>query len=185
MNPLENYFRDLREIRATGASVPETSYYGAFERLVNEIGRMMKPRVRCIINIENRGAGIPDGGLFTESQFQRVEVGKPIPGQIPERGVVEIKPTNEDAWVTASGEQVSRYWGKYGLVLVTNYRDFVLIGKDSKGHSEKLETYRLANNEVDFWAMVAHPQSAAAKHYVSLIEYLKRVLLHAAPLAFS
>ena len=142
----------------------------------------MKPKVRCVINIANRGAGIPDGGLFTENQFQRLDTGKPIQGQLPERGVVEIKPTNEDAWITAAGEQVSRYWEMYGLVLVTNYRDFVLIGKDSRGQSQKLETYRLSNDESSFWAMVANPQSIAKLHFTSFIEYLKRVLLHATPI---
>ncbi len=43
MNPLEAYLRDLRDIRSTGAAVPETSYYGCLERLLNEIGRMLKP----------------------------------------------------------------------------------------------------------------------------------------------
>ena len=27
MNPLETYLKELQEIRSTGASVPETSYY--------------------------------------------------------------------------------------------------------------------------------------------------------------
>lgn len=38
MNPVETYFRDLSEIRSTGANVPETSFYGALEKLLNEIG---------------------------------------------------------------------------------------------------------------------------------------------------
>ena len=103
---------------------------------------------------------------FLENEFQRAQC-KPQMVNC-KRGVIEIKPPNEDAWAIASGEQVSRYWGKYGLVLVTNYRDFVLIGKDSQGRSEKLETYRLSNNETDFWAMVAHPQSAATEHFTAL-----------------
>ncbi len=182
MNPVEKYFQDLRDIRSTGAAVPETSYYGALESLLNEIGRTMNPKVRCVINIANRGVGIPDGGLFTESQFQRLDLGKPMGGQLPERGVVEVKPTGDDAWVTSSGEQVTRYWGEYGLVLVTNYRDFVLVGRDSQGRAERLETYRLADTESDFWGMVAHPKRADKQQGERLTEYLKRVLLHAAPI---
>jgi hypothetical protein len=29
------------------------------------------------------------------------------------RGIIEVKGTNDDAWIVANGEQVSRYWGKY------------------------------------------------------------------------
>jgi hypothetical protein len=28
------------------------------------------------------------------------------------RGIIEVKGTNDDAWIVANGEQVSRYWGK-------------------------------------------------------------------------
>jgi len=61
----------LRDIRSSGEAVPETSYYGALEGLLNAIGKTLKPRVRCVINIKNRGAWIPDGGLFTSDQLSR------------------------------------------------------------------------------------------------------------------
>ncbi len=183
MNPVERYFRELWEIRSTGAAVPETSYYGALETLLNEIGTSTKPRVRCVINIENRGAGIPDGGLFTENQFQRPDSREPSGGQLPERGVIEVKPTSEDAWVTASGRQVSRYWGKYGLILVTNYRDFVLVGKGPQGQPSVFETLRLADSEVDFWARIANHKAAASKVGQQLVEYLRRALLHSSPIS--
>ena len=69
----------------------------------------------------------------------------------PERGVIEIKGTGDDAWVTAQPQQVSKYWTQYRQVLVTNYRDFVLIGQDENGQSVTLETYRLAKDEAEFW----------------------------------
>jgi len=47
MNPLETYLRELRDNRATGASVPETSGYPALSNLFNEIGKALKPKVRC------------------------------------------------------------------------------------------------------------------------------------------
>jgi hypothetical protein len=150
--------------------------------MLNEIGKTLKPKVRCVLTLANRGAGNPDGGLFTSSQFQKTSDADPLPGQPPERGVIEVKPTGDDAWVTASGKQVSKYWGKYGLVLVTNYRDFVLVGKDSNGKPAKLETYRLAQSEYEFWSLCEHPQRAAKIHGQRFIEYLTRVMLHAAPL---
>ena len=178
----ETYVRNLTQIRSTGAGVPETSYYGALETLLNEIGKTLKPRVRCVLTLANRGAGNPDGGLFTSNQFEKASDTDPLPGQPPERGVIEVKPTGDDAWVTAKGKQVSKYWGKYGLVLVTNYRDFVLVGKDSNGQPLKLETYRLASNESEFWILAGHPHRAAELHGQRFIEYLKRVILYAAPL---
>jgi hypothetical protein len=183
MHPLETYIRELREIRSSGEAVPETSYYGALAALLNEVGRSLKPRVRSIINPRNRGAGIPDGGLFTPDQFQRHDKSEPIGGQIPSRGVIEIKPTRDDAFVTAEGKQVSRYWDRYGQVLVTNYRDFVMVGCNQHGRSTKLEAYRLAESEEDFWEAAQHPRRFVEAHGERFIEYLKRVMLQAAPLA--
>ena len=51
--------------------------------------------------------------------------------------MVEVKPANDDAWLTAESAQVSGYWGKYRLVLVTNTRDFVLLGEDTAGNPVK------------------------------------------------
>lgn len=182
-HPLETYIRELRDIRSSGAAVKETSYYGSLAALFNEIGKTLAPRVRCVINLKNRGAGLPDGGLFTSDQFQKASEAEPLLGLNPARGVIEVKGTGDDAWVTADSEQVSRYWKKYRQVLVTNYRDFVLVGQDADGHPVKLETYSLAKNEGDFWAAAVHPQAMTETHGERFVEYIKRVMLHAAPLA--
>jgi hypothetical protein len=49
MSAFETYIRDLQEIRATRAAVKETSYYGALEKLLNELGKTLKPKVRCVM----------------------------------------------------------------------------------------------------------------------------------------
>jgi hypothetical protein len=183
MNPVETYLAELRDIRATRAAVAETSYYGPLASLLNEIGATLKPKVRCVINLANRGAGIPDGGLFTANQFQRGSDTEPQKGQLPERGVIEIKPARDDAWVIADGAQVSKYWQHYGQVLVTNYRDFVLVGKDADGRPVKLETFRLAPDETAFWDMAAHPRRASEQQGERLVEYLKRVMLQSTQIA--
>jgi len=183
LNPVENYFRELRDIRLTGAGVPEESYYAALSNLLNEIGKTLKPKVRCVLQLTNRGAGKPDGGLFTSNQFQKASSDEPIPGQLPERGVIEVKPFDDDTWVTAGGKQVSNYWDKYGLVLVTNYRDFVLVGKSESGKSVKLETFRLTPNEADFRIAIAYPHKFTVASGDRLREFLRRVMLHAAPLS--
>jgi hypothetical protein len=120
MDPLEKYLTEMREIRTSGAAVKETSYYPALSNLLNEVGKTLKPKVRCILQLANKGAGLPDGGLFTAEQLKKAPFDKPLAGQMPARGVMEVKSTGEDAWQTAVGEQVEKYWKKYRQVLVTN-----------------------------------------------------------------
>jgi hypothetical protein len=185
MTPLENYLRDVSQIHSSGAGVKETSYYPALANLLNEVGKTVKPRVRCIINLANRGAGIPDGGLFTPDQFPKPKPSmlEPLKGQIPSRGVIEVKAPGQDAGVTADGEQVSRYWNRYKQVLVTNLRDFVLVGSDRDGRAVKLETYRLADNERAFWGAAATPRKTDQELGQRFIEFVQRVMLHAADLS--
>lgn len=114
MHPLETYLTSLHEIRSSGEAVDETSYYDALVSLLNEVGKSLKPRVRCVSQLKNRGAGLPDGGLFTEEQLKRRKYQDSDLPQIPARGVIEIKPPSSDAWLTADGAQVSRYWSRYG-----------------------------------------------------------------------
>lgn len=181
MTPFEDYLKDLYEIRSTGAAVPETSYYPALSTLLNEIGKTLKPKVRCIINIQNRGAGIPDGGLFTPDQFQK-GTDAPQPGQLPSRGAIEVKSPSDDVDVVADGAQVGRYLEKYRQVLVTNYRDFILVGQGPDGKAIKLESYRLGRGAEEFWKIADHPKAAGKLHEVAFEEFLRRVMLHAAPL---
>ena len=167
----------------SGAAVKETSYYGALANLFNEIGKTLKPKVRCILTLKNQGAGLPDGGFFTTDQFQRVSETEPLLGQIPARGAIEVKSTSDEVRRIAHGDQVGRYLQRYRQVLVTNYRDFVLVGHDSDGQLALLETYRLADSESAFWAATAQAQKLSAIHGDRFTDYLKRVMLHATPLA--
>jgi len=137
-NLIERYLADLGEIRGTRANVPETSFYPALERLLSDIGKTLSPKVRCVINLANRGAGLPDGGLFSADQFRRKTGGEndkenPFLVQNPSRGVIEAKPAADDVRRVAGTEQVERYWKRYGLVLVTNFRAFAVVGQGSTG----------------------------------------------------
>src|SRR5258708_4456927 len=58
MHLLEDYLRDLHEIRSTGAAVQETSFYPSLANLLNAVGHTLKPRVRCVMNLKNQGAGM-------------------------------------------------------------------------------------------------------------------------------
>jgi hypothetical protein len=69
------------------------------------------------------------------------------------------------------------------MVLVTNFHAFALIGKGPAGQPCILESFTLADSEHEFWGLTSHPRHAAAEHGERMLEYLKRVLLHNAPLA--
>ncbi len=183
MHPVEHYIDTLSEIHSTGGARVETSYYAALEVLLNEVGSKLKPRVRAVSQLANTGAGSPDFGLYSASQFQNTRDEHPIAGAKPERGVVEVKGWDDDSFVTAESGQVSKYWKHYRLVLVTNYRDFVLVGRDEIGNPVRLEIYRMAESAASFRALLAHPRRAAIEQGERLLEFLRRVLLYEAALA--
>lgn len=184
-DPIESYFTQLRDIHASGAGVAETSYYGPLATLLTDLGHKLKPKVTAIINLRNTGAGIPDGGLFTAQQLKGWDPATdPLRGQKPARGAIEVKGTRDDAFEVAHSEQVARYVDNYGLVLVTNLRDFVLVGQAADGNGIRtLESCRLANSEAAFWAQIANPRKFAGDAGEGLSEFLRRVLLHNAPLS--
>ena len=150
MHPLETYLQELRTVRLSGGAVKETAYYPALSNLFNEIGKTLKPKVRCVIHLQDTGGGLPDGGFFSEDQI-RENAAEIVSGAIPARGAIEAKPASADAWKIAESKQVKEYWSRYRQVLVTNYRDFLLVGADAEGNRAVLETYRLARDEQDFW----------------------------------
>ena len=183
MNLLQTYLSELHAVRVTGAGVKETSYYPAVSNAFNALGKTLKPPVRCIINLKNQGAGLPDGGLFTPDQFARAQEAGVLPSLLPSRGVMEVKGTGEEVAQIAASAQVQKYWAKYRQVLVTNLRDFVLVGQDASGQKTTLERFSLAASEAAFWALAANPTAVPDGLAERFSEYLKRVLLHAAPLA--
>ncbi len=177
---VEAYFAALRRVRASGGATGERSSYPALAGLLNSIGATLKPKVFCVVELAEQGAGHPDIGLYAAQQVQR---GRTREGQTPERGVVEVKSAGDDAWLTADSDQASRYWGRYRLVLVTNTRDFVLLGEDATGRPAKLETFRLADNAETFARRLESPRAFARDMGAGLGEYLSRVLWHRALLA--
>ena len=177
---VEAYFADLGRVRASGGATGERSSYGPLANLLNAVGTTLKPKVFCVGELADQGAGHPDFGLYAAKQVQR---GRPREGQVPERGVVEVKGVEDDAWLTAESDQVSRYWGRYRLVLITNVRDFVLVGADGSGNPAELETFRLAESADDFRRRLGTPRTFAREVGVGLGEYLCRALSHRAALA--
>ncbi|MCB9449787.1 MAG: N-6 DNA methylase [Anaerolineaceae bacterium] len=180
---LHDYLTDLRRIRKTGQAVPETSYYGAMETLFNTVGQGLEQPVFCVLNPRNRGAGIPDGGLFLDVASEEVRVDRPGFGRQPERGVIEAKPTSQDIDELAQSEQVRKYLAQYGQVLATNFYQFVLVTRAADGSAVIEESYRMAESENEFWQEASVPHRLAGRHATALYEYLLRVMRRQAPLA--
>ena len=174
---VEQYFSELRRLRASGGATGELSTYPALSNLLNAVGATLRPKVFCVVELANQGAGHPDIGLYSASQVQR---GKPRKGQSPERGVIEVKGPGDDAWLTAESDQVSDYWENYRLVLVTNTRDFVLLGEDLEGRPAVLETFSLTDSENEFDTLLLKPRAFAREFGAGLGEYLCRALSHPA-----
>ncbi len=172
---VEKYFGRLHQVHASGGATPELSKYDALTNLLNDVGATLKPKVFCVSQLTDHGAGHPDYGLYTTKQIQK---GQPRQGQIPERGVIEVKSPDDDAWLTAESDQVSNYWDRYHLVLVTNTRDFVLLGEDAVGRPAKLETLRLTESAEEFERRLAKPRAFAREAGAALGEYLCRALTH-------
>jgi hypothetical protein len=177
---IETYFTDLRDTHVSGVGVKETSYYPSLSNLLNAIGKKLKPKVRCIIHPRSIGAGLPDGALITADQKSKAE--DPLAdGLIPARGVIEIKSPDEEIADVAGSEQVAKYLNKYGLVLVTNLRQFVILSRID-GQATALESFTVAASEKAFWKAVSNPHKLADAIGEQFNEYLNRVMLQAAPL---
>ncbi len=180
---VQEYLSELWAIRRSGAGVPETSYYPALANLFNAVGRTLRPKVRCIIHTRDQGGGIPDGGLFTAEQFQRQADGEPKPGQLPARGAIEAKGTEPEVHAIAATRQVGQYLNTYGIVVVTNLREFLIVERGPEGEPVAREGFALAADEDDFWRRsAAHPAAAARELGEPLVEFIKRACLHDAPL---
>ena len=112
---------DLARLRASGGTTAARSPYGPPVNLLNAGGATLEPKVFCVRALADQGAGHPEFGLYAANQVQQ---GQPHERQPPERGAVAVNGVLDDAWLTAAGDQVSRYCGPYRPVLVTNTRDF-------------------------------------------------------------
>lgn len=181
MSPVEAYLVELHAIHAARVGTPETSYYPALANLLDAIGRQLKPRVRGVMQLASRGAGIPDGGLFTAEQFQQVpEDGILAHGPLPARGVIEAKGTAVRLADLAVAEQTRRYLDRYGQVLITNLREFGVLTRGPDGAPQLSERIALAADEAAFWSTPA--PRLAEQCGAPLQEFLKRALLANAPL---
>ena len=177
-NPVRTYLTAIRRIHRTGEAVAETSYYGALETLLNAIGDDLIPSIHCVVNPRNRGSGIADLGLFTQSQIRDAGYHSRDAWQVqlPDRGVIEAKPPSWELSDIARLEQVSRYLNRYGQVLITNFREFQLIRQVDNSRSLG-EPTRLAATEAELWRA-----SIAEDRIDEVYDQLKAAIMSDAPL---
>jgi Type ISP C-terminal specificity domain/N-6 DNA Methylase len=173
-----DYLTGLRAIRATGSATAETSYYPPLDRLLNAAGQSLNPPVLFSTQLRNSGAGMPDGGFFPQPKRQRRNAELALLLN-PERGAVEIKPADYSLDNLAAEPQTLGYLRQYGLVLITNLREFRLLQLAPSGAAQTLERYVLANTPSDLWQA---PLASFARHNTLLPDFLARVMLYRAPL---
>ena len=70
---------------------------------------------------------------------------------MPSRGAIEAKGTKPEVSQIATTEQVRDYLGRYGIVVVTNLRDFLIVERGRNGQPVERESFALAESEKDFW----------------------------------
>ena len=94
--------------------------------------------------------------------------------------MVEVKSAREDTQTGIVRDQVRRYWDRYRLVLVTNLREFALVGPDPDGRETTLESFCLAESADDLHRKLEKPRVFAREIGPGLGEYLSRALSHRA-----
>lgn len=182
MDEVRAFLRGVSQIHETGEAVEETSYYGQLESLLNAVGTQLSPTVFCVLTTKNRGAGVPDGGLFLASPAVVQAGPDAMLGRHPERGAVEAKGPAKDVGQIALTKQVRDYLTKYGKVLVTTYREFLVVNLDSDGNPALGERYALAATEANFWALAKQGHLETPDVEAGFVDFLKRALTGDAPL---
>ena len=157
LKAVEAYFTGLQLIRSSGGATDERSLYVPLANLLNAVGGT-RSRKCSVQDMADQGVGHPDFGLYTTQQVQK---GKPKSGQKPERGVIEVKPIANDAWLTAASDQVAGYW--LGLPAGVGHQRprLRLCGRGPAGHPVRLESLRLSDSSAQFDAKLEHPRAFA------------------------
>ena len=161
---VKHYLDAISAVSRVGT--PELSHYTALDNLFDAVGDQLAPRVRAVVHYSETASGQPDLGFFSGENTD------------PDRGVVEVKGADHDLDALIASGQVDSYWQTHKMVLVTNLREFALVGQDAAGAKATLERYPLADSVTAFDDLLQHTTRAANRHGVSLAEYLLRVMSH-------
>jgi hypothetical protein len=73
---VERYFSRLRDERGLGGGTKERSFYPALADLFNGLGKELKPKVLCLSDLANTGAGHPDFGSMPPIRCKKAFLGR-------------------------------------------------------------------------------------------------------------
>ena len=124
--PVLSYLESIQAVRSTGKATAEQSFKSKLEVLLTAIGQGLDPELYATMELKDEGAGRPDLGVF-EKKSRGLRL------------VVEVKGWKENIYDTAAGAQVSKYWKNYGFVLVTNFREFILVARNADTKEASIE----------------------------------------------
>ena len=161
---VKSYLDAISAVNRVGT--PELSHYTALDNLFDAVGGQLAPKVRAVVHYSEAASGQPDLGFFSADNTD------------PDPGVVEVKAADANLEDLIASDQVHNYWQTHKLVLVTNLRQFALVGQDGDGTKTTLERYSLADSNAAFDELLEHRTRAANRHGVALGEYLLRVMSH-------
>ena len=65
---LEAYFANLRRVRSSGGATGERSSYGPPANLLNAVGATLKPKVFCVQELADQGAGHPVSAFMPQGR---------------------------------------------------------------------------------------------------------------------
>ena len=68
---VEAYFTELGRLHASGGATGERSSYGPLHALLSAVGAALKPKVHCVLEPADQGAGHPDFALYAARQVQK------------------------------------------------------------------------------------------------------------------
>lgn len=166
------YFTDMAVLLNSGETTPELSFYSALTNILNEVGKTVSPSFVCIPQPQDIGDGHPDFVLREREQVQ---------GDAPMYGAMEVKSASEDITNPFEdgrrGKQMKKYLKRYGLLTVTNYREFRLFRADDDGMPELLETLTVADSEDTFRDVANQPKKSVNAFGVGMASFLRRVSL--------
>jgi len=168
VGPVQAYIGRLHDVHRAGHGTPELSYRAALEALLGAVGGTLEPPVDVIAELADQGGGHPDFGAFERKS-----------GNL--RCAVEVKDVEQNVPLTVDGAQVARYWQRYGTVLVTNYRDFLLVVRGDAGRARVEARLTLAADADSFWRQ--SPRGAARDYSETLLDFLAGVLTRSAPIS--
>ena len=167
------------------AAVAETSYYAPLANLLNEIGKTLKPKVRCVINSRTGAPASPTAACSPRSSSKKLPTQRHSPASCPRAAPSRSSPRATTPGSRRTASRCSATWSdtpgaRHQLARLRARRP----GR-RRARSAKLETCRLADGRAEILGRQP-PTRAPGRRQArgeGLTEYLKRVMLHAAPLA--